>query len=157
MCSSFNAGTSNKVNSFQNMNTIIVFHLLILNSSISSYSKHCSTPRTRLIKCKCFVLITLCCKTKHLRSLVQVIVRDFEWLEVLAFSFKKWSRLQDFIISCLHAKEKFCTEVAYCLTFGYFHFTHIWRLAITTFVSSCSFDSRPGNQTWVTLISNVKH
>ena len=114
-----------------------------------------TTPCMRLLEC--FVLITLCCKTKHLRSLVQVIVRDFEWLEVLAFSFKKWSRLQDFIISCLHAKENFCTEVAYCLTFGYFHFTHIWRLAITTFVSSCSFDSRPGNQTWVTLISNVKH
>ena len=31
-------------------------------------------------------LITLCCKTKHLRSLVQAIVRCFEWLEIVGFT-----------------------------------------------------------------------
>ena len=44
--------------------------------SISSHSKPCTTPCTRLLKR--FVLITLCCKTKHLRSLVQDLVRGFE-------------------------------------------------------------------------------
>ena len=53
--------------------------------SISSHSKPCKTPRTRLLKC--FVLITLCCKTKHLRSLVRAIVRGFERLEILGFTF----------------------------------------------------------------------
>ena len=32
---------------------------------------------------KCFVLITLCCKTKRLRSLIWDLLRGFEWLEIL--------------------------------------------------------------------------
>ena len=44
---------------------------------ISSHSKPC----TRLLKC--FALITLCCKTKHLRSLVGTIIQGFELLEIL--------------------------------------------------------------------------
>ena len=52
-----------------------------LKPSISSHLKPRTTPRTKLLKC--FVLVTLCCKTKHLRSLVQAIVRGFEWLEIL--------------------------------------------------------------------------
>ena len=55
---------------------------------ISSHSKPC----TRLLKY--FVLITLCYKTKHLRSLIQAIIWGFEWLEILGFR-----------MSC----ENFCT------------------------------------------------
>ena len=51
-----------------------------LKPSFFSHSK----PRTRLLKC--FVLITLCCKTKHLWSLVWDLVRGFGWLEILGFS-----------------------------------------------------------------------
>ena len=36
---------------------------------------------TRLLTC--FVLITLCCKTKHLRSLLWAILRGWDWLEIL--------------------------------------------------------------------------
>ena len=38
---------------------------------------------TRVLKC--FVLIKLCCKTKHLINLVQDLIRGFEWLEILRF------------------------------------------------------------------------
>ena len=41
-------------------------HIQSLKPSISAHSKPRTTPRTRLLKY--FVLITLCCKTKHLRS-----------------------------------------------------------------------------------------
>ena len=53
--------------------------------SISSQSnpRTMPPPRTRLLKR--FVLITLCCKTKHLRSLVRAIVQGFEWLKILGF------------------------------------------------------------------------
>ena len=51
-----------------------------LKLSISSHSK----PHTRLLKC--FVLITLCCKTKHLRSLIRDLKRGFERLEILGLS-----------------------------------------------------------------------
>ena len=51
--------------------------------SMSSHSKPHTTPHmipyTRLLKC--FVLISLCCKTKHLRSLVWGIVQGFERIE----------------------------------------------------------------------------
>ena len=40
-----------------------------LKPSISSHSKPRTMAYTRLLKC--FVLITLCCKTKHLRSLIR--------------------------------------------------------------------------------------
>ena len=39
-----------------------------LKPCISSHSKPRTTPRTMLLRC--FVLYTLCCKLKHLRSLV---------------------------------------------------------------------------------------
>ena len=52
--------------------------------SISTHSKPCTTHRTRLLKC--FLLITLCCKTKHLRSHVRGIVWGFEWVEILGCS-----------------------------------------------------------------------
>ena len=39
---------------------------------------------------KCFVLITLCCKSKHLRILVRDLLRDFEWLGILGFTIKVW-------------------------------------------------------------------
>ena len=51
--------------------------------SIFTHSKPRTTPHTRVLKC--LVLITLCCKTKHLRSLVQGIVQGFEWLEMLDY------------------------------------------------------------------------
>ena len=51
-----------------------------LKSSISTHSK----LRMRLFKC--FVLIILCCKTKHLRSLVWGIIQGFEWVEILGLS-----------------------------------------------------------------------
>ena len=54
--------------------------LLTLDSVKPSISTHSNLTRTRLLKC--FVLITLCCKTKHLRNLVQAIIRGFEWLEI---------------------------------------------------------------------------
>ena len=44
-------------------------------------SKPRTMPHTRLLKC--FILITLCCKTKHLRSLVRSIIWGFEWIEIL--------------------------------------------------------------------------
>ena len=50
--------------------------LLTVKPSISTYSKLHTRPHTRLLKC--FVLIILCCKTKHLRSLVQGIIQSFE-------------------------------------------------------------------------------
>ena len=51
-----------------------------LKPSISSHSRPHTMPRMmpRMRLLKCFVLITLCCKTKQLRSLVQAIVRGFE-------------------------------------------------------------------------------
>ena len=52
--------------------------------SISTRSKPRTTPYTRLLKC--FVLITLCCKTEHLRSLILGIVQGYEWIEILGFS-----------------------------------------------------------------------
>ena len=51
--------------------------------SFSSHSKPPTMPCTRILKR--FVLITLFCKTKHLRSLIQAIVRGSEWLEMLGF------------------------------------------------------------------------
>jgi hypothetical protein len=54
-----------------------------LKPSISTHSKTRTTPRTRFLKC--FVLITLCCKTKKLRSLIRGVVRGFEWVEILGF------------------------------------------------------------------------
>ena len=47
---------------------------------ISSHSKPHMIPHTRLLKC--FVLITLRWKIKHLRSLVHANVQGFEWLEI---------------------------------------------------------------------------
>ena len=64
-----------------------------LKPSISTHSKPCMTSRTRLLKC--FVLITLCCKTKHLRSLVWAIVRGFEWLEIVGLSSQKINRVHN--------------------------------------------------------------
>ena len=52
--------------------------------SISTHSKPRTMPCTRLLKC--FVMIALCCKTKPLRSLVEGIVRGFEWVEILGFT-----------------------------------------------------------------------
>ena len=46
-----------------------------VKSSFSSHSKPRTTPCTRLLKS--FVLITLFCETKRLRSLIQSIVRGF--------------------------------------------------------------------------------
>ena len=43
-----------------------------VNPSFSSHSKLCTMPCMRHLKH--FVLITLFCKTKHLRSLIQAIV-----------------------------------------------------------------------------------
>ena len=40
----------------------------LVKSSISTHSKPCAMPCLRLLKC--FVLITLCCKTQQLRSLI---------------------------------------------------------------------------------------
>ena len=40
-------------------------------------------PRMRLLICS--VLITLCCKAKHLRSLIRGITWGFEWVEILDF------------------------------------------------------------------------
>ena len=40
-------------------------------------------PHTRFLKC--FVLITICCKTKHFRSLVRAII----WLEIQGLSLTK--------------------------------------------------------------------
>ena len=55
-----------------------------IKPSISSQSKPCTMTCIRLLKC--FVLNTLFSKTKHLRSLVQVIVRGFDWPEILGLS-----------------------------------------------------------------------
>ena len=39
-------------------------------------------PSHELPYLKCFVLDTLCSKTRHLRRLVQDLIRSFEWLEI---------------------------------------------------------------------------
>ena len=52
-------------------------NILILKPSSSSHSK----PPTGHLKC--FVLNTLCSKTKHLRCLVRDLVQGFKWLEEL--------------------------------------------------------------------------
>ena len=64
------------------------FNLVIRNSQLAMYSKQFkpsistshskprTTSHTRLLNF--FVLIRLCCKTKHLRNLIQAIVRGFE-------------------------------------------------------------------------------
>ena len=81
--------SSDKTYSFKdsciNSQTLRTFWL-ILKSSISSHSKPYMTHCTRHLKC--FDLITLCCKTKHLRNLIGAIIRGFEWLEILGFSQK---------------------------------------------------------------------
>ena len=48
---------------------------MTLKSSISTHSKPCTTPHTRILKC--FVLITLC-----KRNLVRGIIQSFEWVEI---------------------------------------------------------------------------
>ena len=54
------------------------------NSSIFLIKAHYSKPPTRLLKC--FVLVTLCCKSKYLRSLIRGILQSFEWVEILGLS-----------------------------------------------------------------------
>ena len=71
-----------------------------LKPSISSHSKHGTMPRTRLLKL--FVLITLCCKTKHLRSLVRAIAQGFERLKILGFR-----KIQDQICIQQHCFPKY--------------------------------------------------
>ena len=56
--------------------------LLSLKPSISTHSK----PRMRLLKC--FVLQHSVIKAKHLRSLVQGVVRGFKWVEILGLSMR---------------------------------------------------------------------
>ena len=58
---------------------------LIVKPSISTHSKPRTRRHMRLLKC--FVLIILCSKTKHLRSLVRGIVRGFEWEEIPGLRF----------------------------------------------------------------------
>ena len=60
-----------------------------LKPSISTHSKPCTMPRMRLLKC--FVLQHSMIKTKHLRKLVQRLVRGFEWVEILGFRAWPWS------------------------------------------------------------------
>ena len=54
------------------------------NSSIFLIKAHYSKPPTSLLKC--FVLVTLCCKSKYLRSLIRGILQSFEWVEILGLS-----------------------------------------------------------------------
>ena len=83
------------------------------------------TPHTRLLKC--FVLIKLCCKTKHLRSLVQAIVRGFEWLEVLGLSKSIYAESGDWT-SSLFEGTGVKTEMNYFL---------VWRMV--HFVKECTY------------------
>ena len=65
--------------------------------SSSSHSESCMSPCTR--RFKCFVLNTLCSKTKHLRSLVP----DFEWLEELGdFRLKMKTKLRNPFLNVIY-------------------------------------------------------
>ena len=60
-----------------------------LKPGISTNSKPRRRPRTRLLKC--FVLQHNVIKTKHLRSLIRVVVRGFEWVEILGLTNFPWA------------------------------------------------------------------
>ena len=65
-----------KSGTFRVLNNTTLTKEVTLKPSISTHSKPSTMPCTRLLKC--FVFITLCCKTKYLRSLVQAMVGGFE-------------------------------------------------------------------------------
>ena len=58
-----------------------------LKLNISSHSKPRTMSRTRLLKC--FVLIALCCETKHMRSLIGGTLQGLEWLKILGFRLRQ--------------------------------------------------------------------
>ena len=60
---------------------------------------------TRLLKC--FVLMTLCCKTKRLRSLIGGVVRGFEWVEILGLS--QVNSHQSFTVMSIYTNIFMCT------------------------------------------------
>ena len=55
-----------------------------LKPNISSHSKPHTRSHTRHLKC--FVLNTLCYKRKHLKQIVQDLLRGSEWLEILGLT-----------------------------------------------------------------------
>ena len=85
---------------------------------MSSHSKPHMTPQTRLLKC--FVLISLCCKTKHLRSLVRAIVKGFEWVELLRFSSITLSYVQAVQSSFFCFRHQICHNALLTLHFSSF-------------------------------------
>ena len=55
---------------------VLDFSVYYNPSTISTHSKPCTRRCMRLLKC--FVLITLSCKTKHLKMIVKGIIQGFE-------------------------------------------------------------------------------
>ena len=74
-----------------------------------------SKPITRfwMLHLKCFVLNTLCSKTKHLRHSVRNFVQGYEWLQILGFTL-------NFLIS----KQSIIKEQC-----GIFRLVHEWKIA----------------------------
>ena len=66
-------------------NHLTIFHKKMSHHkpSISSHSKPRTRSRTKLLKC--VALQHSIIKTTHLRSLIQGLIRGFEWLEILGF------------------------------------------------------------------------
>ena len=81
----------------ENLDVHISAKSFLVKPSISTHSK----PRTRLLKC--FVLQHNVIKTKHLRSLIRGVIRVFEWVEILGYSFNSCAFLTDiFKFLCCH-------------------------------------------------------
>ena len=81
--------------------------------SISSHSKFRTMPRTRLLKC--FVLITLWCKTKDLRSLIRNLLWGFWLLDLIHHYFAKIDDLCN-LPFFIHWKENPQFFYKHCLT-----------------------------------------